>query len=105
MITKSTFATPGVWRPDVEGNTEKKLAGPCEVSVLKLIASAGAATVEIYDSASAADGTKLKWILDASTQDVDCQVFQNPLVFREGVYAKLVQGQNLNPFVCIARIH
>ena len=104
MITKQTYSVPGVWKPDLEGNTAKKLAGPCEVSALKLLASAGAATVEFYDSGSSDAPTGLKWVLDASTTDTDSQVFSSPLAFKFGVYAKLVQGQNFNPIICISRI-
>jgi len=105
MIVKNTYSDPGVWRPGV-GETEKKVAGPCEVSALKLAASGGAAAIAIYDAATSAQASpsNLKWFLDASTADVDSQVFVSPLVFQKGVYAIVEQGANLNPVLCISRI-
>jgi hypothetical protein len=106
MISKQTYSQSAVWLPDTEGNTSKKLAGSCEVSVLKLIASASAAHVKFYDSASSADNipNNLKWVLDASTTDVDYQVFVNPLVFKKGVYAVLEQGSGFSPMICISTV-
>ena len=107
MIVQQTFAVPGVWQPDIEGNTQKKLAGPAEVSCLKLSANAGAAYVFFYDSpdANGCSPTALRWFLDASTQDVDCQVFVNPVIFTKGVFAVLTQGAGLNPVIGITAIN
>lgn len=103
-IVKQTFATPGYWKP-ATANEGKQLAGPCEVSVLKLTAGSSAAHVTIYDSStSTTNPNKIVWVLDASTQDDDCQVFTNPLVFKNGVYAVCDQGSTFNAEICIARV-
>jgi len=91
----------GVWKPTANG-AGKKLADACEVTNLKLATGAGAAVVSIYDSQDSA--TDLKWVLDASTTDVDSQSFDG-LVFKKGVYAVLDQGGGFTPVVCIARKH
>ena len=74
------------------------------MAVLKLAAGGGAAVVSIYDSIGSDSPTGLVWVLDASTTDVDCQVFANPLAFTKGVYAVCDQGWDFNPVVCIAKV-
>lgn len=108
MIVKNTYSEAGVFRPDVEniGNgAGKKVAGPCEVSHLKLV-SGGAASMAIYDALSAADATpsRLKWVLDCASTTIDDNDFANPIAFQRGVYAVLEQGGGFNPVLCITRI-
>ncbi len=91
--------TSGTWRPGT-GETSKKLAGPCEITNLKLAASGAPAVVAFYDSMDSADD--LKWVLDASTTDTDSDTFEG-LIFKKGVYAVLEQGANSNAIICIAR--
>lgn len=105
MIVKHTYSIPAIWRPDVEGVTAKKLAGPCEVSFLKLIAGGGAAYVELYDTLSTSpSSTEMVWAMDASTSDDDVDAFPSPLVFKKGMYAVLTQGSGFNPVLCLAAI-
>lgn len=103
MIVKNTYSNGGVWRPDIDGGASgRKLAGPCEVSFLKLIGSGAAATVAIYDSNDGSQLMNPKWYLDASTAYDDTNPFPNPLAFRRGVWAVLEQGTGTNSIVCIA---
>jgi hypothetical protein len=92
----------GVWKPTA-GEPAKKLAGPCEVTNLKLASGAGAAYVAFYDGSSAGDATpsNLKWVLDSSTTFGDSDQFDG-LVFNKGVWAVCEQGIGLEPAVCIA---
>lgn len=91
----------GVWKPS---NLErsKKLAASCEVRNLSLKAGGGAVVVSFYDGVDDTDVTpaKLKWVLDASTQNSDGDKFDG-LVFKKGVYAVCEQGFDTNPIVCI----
>lgn len=91
-----------VWKP-VTGDTEKRLAGACEVTALKLSAGGGAAAVSIYDGEDSDDVTpnNLRWFLDASTTDNDAQSFDG-IVFLKGVYVVCEQGVNFNPVFCMA---
>lgn len=98
-------ANSGVWKPQSgAGGDRKKLAGPCEVTALKLSAGGGAAFVSIYDGTQDSDvnDSNLKWVLDASTTDNDMQSFFDGLIFKKGVYAICEQGINFNPVVAIA---
>ena len=92
----------GVWKPSVT-ESEKKLAGSCEITNLSLKAGGGAAFVAFYDAVDSAGAipSNLKWVLDASTTDVDNESFAG-LVFSRGVYAICEQGADFNPVVCIA---
>lgn len=93
----------GVWQP-TNTETEKKVAGSCEVSALALKAGGGAAVVSLYDGNSTQDAVPAnkKWVLDASTSDSDNQSFTIPITFKKGVYAVCEQGAGTNPILCIA---
>ena len=105
MIIKNTYAISGTWKPST-AEQAKQLAGSCEVSAVKLAAGGGSAVVALYNGNKAGDAipANLQWFLDASTTDVDAQIFPNPLRFEKGVYAVCEQGWDFNPVVCIARI-
>jgi hypothetical protein len=96
-------SVPIAWKPTVNGDS-KKLAGPSEVSALKLTAGGSSAAVEIHDAGSANECNEntLRWVLDASTTDVDSQVFYSPLIFNNGVMAISRQGSDFNPVVMAA---
>jgi len=106
MITLHTYAKVGIWQPDVEGNTSKKIAGPSQVSTLKLSSGGGSAAVAIYDSSTLAgcSATSLKWFLDCSTTDNDVNTFAAPLRFDTGVFCILEQGVGTNPKLCISTV-
>lgn len=103
MITKQAYATPGVWKISPT-ETVKQLAGPCEVSSFKLIATGSSAHVKIYDSVGSQNPTDLKWVLDASQTACDSHDFVNPLAFNKGVYAVCENGEGFNPIVCLATV-
>ena len=103
MIGKLGYSIPGVWAP-TGAETAKQLAGPCEISSIKLAAGGSAAFVKIYDSVGSADSSSLKWVLDASSQTVDSHDFPYPMNFEKGVYAVCEQGAAFTPFVCIAKV-
>lgn len=92
-----------VWLPTAS-EPDKKLQGAGECSALKLAANAGAAHVSIYDATTLAACTpnSRRWVLDASTTDVDAQCFTEPLTFSKGVYAVCEQGVGLGAEVCLA---
>jgi hypothetical protein len=107
MVDKQTYSEPiTVWSPDTEGNTVKQIAtSPREITNLKLVASGGAAHIDLYDNA--AGGTSpndLVWTLDASTTANDSDLFVNPLFFKKGIYAVLTQGTGFNPQLSLAII-
>jgi len=106
MICKQTTSISGVWKPSTS-ETSKKLAGPCEITALKLAAGGGASVVAIYNGSSSADviPANLAWVLDASTTDIDSQVFPNPISFSKGVFAVVEQGADFNPMVCISKVN
>lgn len=93
----------GVWKPSAS-ETEKKLAGSCEVIKLSLKSGGAAAVVAFYDGVdnTAVTDANLKWVLDASTTDVDNETFPEGLSFSKGVYAVCEQGAPANARVCIA---
>lgn len=105
MAQKQTYSRPSVFE-FVGSETTKQIASSgVEVSSLKLIASASAAVVSLYDtSGTNPQSTDKKWVLDASTSDNDVQNFSNPLGFKKGIYAVLEQGANSNAKLCIAMI-
>lgn len=94
----------GIWNPSGI-NDVKKLAGPAEVTNLSLKTGGASAFVEFYDSAdtNSLSLSDRKWVLDASTSVPDNEKLDG-LIFKKGVVAKLVQGDN-NCYVCIARIN
>lgn len=101
MIVKNTYSIPEALDFDAEGiaNTQgKQLAGPCELSFMKLnVLEAGGAVVSIFDGTSASDenNANLKLVMDAGDQTPDVQTFVSPLIFRRGIWARLDQGANL----------
>ena len=103
MLVKEHYSLAGIWIP-TSGETAKKLAGPAEVTFLKLSSGAGAAYVSVYDGSSGSDAipANRKWVLDCSTTDNDVNPFHSPLHFAKGVYAVCEQGIGLDPVVCIA---
>ena len=105
MITKSTFATPGVWRI-TSTVPAKKLAGPCEISALKLSSGNTAAFVALYDGvdSSCIIDSNLLWVLDCSTTTNDQSIFPNPIRVTKGVYAVCEDGSQDSPFLCISII-
>ena len=107
MIVQHTYSLPVVWEPDLEGVVAKQIASSGrEVTALKLSSGAGAAFISLYDSnMGAADLTHKRWVLDASTEDNDAQIFTSPIVFKKGIYAVLEQGTGNNPKLCIAIIN
>ena len=107
MSDKLTYSIPGVWDPDTEGNTEKLLAGSCEIGSMKLATtSTGSALVFLYDAVNAAGATdaNLRWVLDSPKEGPDKHDFSYPLAFERGVYAKLMSGANFRPIVCLSRV-
>jgi len=96
-------STSIVWKP-AAGETSKLLTSSCEVGILKLAAGGGAAFVSIYDCKEIEGATpnSLKWVLDASTTDVDSQSFPDGLAFSKGVFAVVEQGGGTNLAVCVA---
>ena len=92
-----------VWKPSA-GTPDQKIQGAVEITALKLAAGGGAAVVSIYDSSNllGCNDNSLRWVLDASTTDVDSQVFCSPLIFTKGVYAICEQGIGFNPILCVA---
>lgn len=106
MSSLQTYSDAGIWKITL-AVPDKQLAGPTEVSVLKLSsAGGGAAFVTIYDSfnLSGCTPTAAKWILDTSSSGVDTTNFPNPLRFKKGVYAVCEDGAGLNPQLAIATI-
>lgn len=94
---------PLVWKPTSE-TPDKMLQGSSEVTAAKLAAGGGAAVVSLYDAKnlSECNPNSLRWVLDASTTDVDSQTFASALIFKKGVYAICEQGLVFNPMVCLA---
>ncbi len=106
MISLQTYSESGVFIFDGGSNTAFKIAGPCEVSKLKLSALAAPAFVSIYDAADASGAipSQRKWFLDAGVAACDSDVFPNPLTFKRGVYAICEDGGGSNPQLGIATI-
>jgi hypothetical protein len=104
MSVKQTYALPqAVWQPTADGQAFQFTNHSIEITALKLTSGGGAAHVSFYDNGN---GTKqnLRWVLDSSTAYDDCQVFPNPLFFKNGVYAVIDQGGNTNSEICLAGI-
>ena len=103
---KQTYSKPvTVWNPDLGGPTSKIVASSSvEVSHLKLVASGGAAHIDLYNNATTNNPTDLVWSLDASTTANDDNDFANPLLFSKGIFAVLTQGSGFNPQLCVATI-
>lgn len=91
----------GVWIP-AAANDSKKVGGSAEVTHLSLKAGSTAAHVAVYDANALSEATPntLKWILDASTTDVDNERFTG-LVFEKGIFMVLEQG-DASTRVCYA---
>lgn len=108
MAQKQTYGLSVVWDPDTEGNTSKVIASSGqEVSALKLVtAEAGSGLVFLYDAntAGGAGPSTLRWVMDAAADNADAQEFPNPLVFKNGIYAVMEQGQNQRVVLCLAII-
>ena len=75
-----------------------------EITALKLATTeSGSALVYLYDSRNpgGANPSTLRWILDSSSGNPDRDTFANPLSFKHGIYARLVQGANLGAILCV----
>ena len=100
MIVKNTISKYAKSGVDTSGVMVNK---PCEVVLLKATSGGGAATWEIYDSATAAAGEVI-WILDSSQQNPDVNEFSHPLRFYRGIYVRQVQGAGFTSQVFAAII-
>lgn len=105
MIVQTTYSLTGLWEPDVAGVYAKKLAGPCQITFLKLLAGGGATTIELYDiTGTTYTASDKRWVMDASTTTNDINCFASPITFDKGVYAVLQQGQKANSVLMMAVI-
>lgn len=109
MINKHTFANAGVLDFDKEGIVNgggKKIAGPSELSSIKLTGNGSSGYVEIYDAndSSGATYTNLKWVLDSSVSTDDSNFFPAPINFAKGIYVVLNQGATAGNVLSFATI-
>ena len=100
MITKNTYSRYAKSGIDTSGVLVNK---PCEVVLLKATSGGGAATWELYDSATQVEGEVI-WILDSSQQNPDVNEFSHPLRFNKGIYVRQVQGAGFTSQVFAAII-
>lgn len=105
MGEKQTYAVPGIFQPTANGQI-KQIAGSCELAYLKLAAGGGACVISIYDCNTDLEmnNSTLKWVMDASTTDVDVNVFPNPLAFSKGIRIRVDQGGDFNCFLMYATV-